>query len=414
MIELPALYSKDAKGNIIQWRVYTSDDVVVTEHGRVGGKQAVNRDRAKATNVGRSNERLGEAQAEFEAEAAWTKKKKQGYVSTIAEAKTAQVILPMLAHPLEKKSRNSKGIMQVKRRAIEFPCDLQRKLNGLRCLAIVNQDGSVALKSRQGTVWEYLEHVEVAVASFAQLGDILDGEIYLHGVPLQTLNGWIKNGSDPEVAPLRAQLEYHIYDLPSHGGTWEERWRELQYRYVTYVQEKGVPTRASGEAFSVNDGPLRLVGTEVANNEADIKDFAAKAVAGGYEGVIIRQRGHPYTFGKRKDALIKWKDFMDEEVLVEDMLSREYFEASGESYPICDKCVCRNNQSEATFEVVPLGTIPEKRKMWEERGSYIGKRLIVRFLERSVDGIPQGNPVGMSFRLEEDLSEDADDLAMWE
>ena len=416
MIELPTLYSKDAKGKIIQWRVYNDGDVVVTEHGQLGGKQAINRDRALPTNVGRSNERLGEAQAEFEAEAAWTKKKKQGYFETIDEAKTTQVILPMLAHPLEKKSRNSKGIMVVKRREIEFPCHVQRKLNGLRCLAIVGQDGTVALKSRQGTLWTYLEHIEAEVAAFAQPGDILDGEIYLHGTPLQTINGWIKNGSDPHTAIPRSTLQYHIYDLPSHGGSWQERWTELLWRFsqVTLGPFQKSDTATVIGKGGIQHGRLHLIETHVARDEADVKDFAAKAVAGGYEGVIIRHLHHPYTFGKRKDALIKWKEFIDEEFLVENITSREYFDADGKSFPILDKCVCRNNQTEATFEVVPLGTIPEKQKMWEQRDQYIGQRLVVRFLERSIDGIPQGNPVGLGFRHEADMPLEENDMAMWE
>ena len=78
MIELPTLYSKDAKGKLIQWRAWNEGDVIVVEHGQVGGKQTQNRDRAQATNEGRSNQRLGIEQAEFEARARWEKKVKQG------------------------------------------------------------------------------------------------------------------------------------------------------------------------------------------------------------------------------------------------------------------------------------------------------------------------------------------------
>jgi hypothetical protein len=53
-----------------------------------------------------------------------------------------------------------------------------------------------------------------------------------------------------------------------------------------------------------------------------------------------------------------------------------------------------------------------RREYWTNRGSYIGQKLVVRFLERSIDGIPQGNPVGIAVRLPEDTPE-ADSTTAW-
>lgn len=423
MIELPTLYSKDAKGKLILWRVWNEGDIIVVEHGQVGGRTTKNRDRAQATNVGRANERLGEAQAEFEVQSRWERKIKQGYFESMEMAKTAEVILPMLAHPIIRKFRR-KGLPVEEKRAVAYPCHMQRKLNGLRCLAVVNPDGSVTLKSRQGTVWDYLGHIEAAVSFLGNPGDIFDGEVYAHGVPLQTINGWIKNGSDEDAAAAREGLQYHLYDMPSavgqRGGTWEDRWQELQHRYLQYVYRMtGIPLVNPGVARAWAGKavyPLQLVETHTAYNEEGVKEFAGRVIAEGYEGVILRQLGHEYTFGKRKEALIKWKDFVDEEFVVKDILSREYFDPkTGQPIHILDKCVCENNLNDRTFEVVPLGTVEEKAQMWADKEQYIGRRLVVRYLERSLDDVPQGNTVGLSFRLDEDLAlEDDDDLSMWE
>lgn len=417
-VELPTLYSRDAKKNLIQWTVYTEGDVVVIEHGKVGGKMAVNKDRALPTNVGRSNERLGEAQAAFEAQAKWEKKIKQGYLESMDEAKTAEIILPMLAHPIVKKARRN-GVIVESRRNIDFPCHVQPKLNGLRCLAIVGPDRSVTLKSRQGTVWDTLEHIEAAVAVLGEPGDIFDGELYLHGLPLQEHNSLVKNASDPEVAEKRKQLRYHIYDMPSklgsRGRTWRERQADLRVRFVSSF------TSGAHDEWTVDDGFLDFypstlveVETHTAYNEADLDTFASKFIGRGFEGMIIRQLDHEYVFGKRKEALLKYKDFIDEEFVVEDLLSREYFPPDGSpTFRIVDKCVCRNNLSDATFEVVPLGTMEEKREMLKNKEQYIGKRLVVRFLERSNDGVPQGNTVGVAFRLDEDLPVEEEDPSIW-
>lgn len=398
MIELPTLYSRGADA-MLQWRVWTEGDVIVVEHGQVGGKQTQKRDRAAGTNEGRANARDAHAQAEFEAQARWTKKTKQGYQESLESARTALVLLPMLAHPLVKKTRK-KGIPVEQVRTVAYPCHVQRKLNGLRCLAIVGPDRTITMKSRQGTVWETLGHIEEALKLIAQPGDIFDGEIYLHGTPLQTLNGWIKNESDAAAAALRLALQYHIYDMPSVDAEWERRHAELQFRML-------------GAPASPLTSQLVAVETIVANTEAEVRDKMAQFVAEGYEGAILRQFGYKYEFDKRSEAIIKYKQFTDAEFEITDALHREYFEpGTTVSYKILDKFVCRNNLNAKTFEVVPLGTILEKKNMWIKVDDYIGKRLIVRFLERSVDGIPQGNPVGMAVRLDEDAAEEeAEDWA---
>jgi ATP-dependent DNA ligase len=325
----------------------------------------------------------------------------------------------MLAHPIIKKSRNSKGVRTEKKRDVLYPAHVQRKLNGLRCLAIIELDGSVTLKSRQGTVWDTLGHIEAAVAELGQPGDIFDGEVYIHGLPLQSHNSLIKNGTDPEVAQARLALQFHIYDMPARGGskngTWMERYDELRAAFQRWTGSEDLTWyydgQYSSEFSALAAKTLVLVGTYSVNSEEEVKNFAGVAMAAGYEGVIIRQTNMGYTFGKRKDALIKWKDFMVEEFIITDIHSREYFDTTS-SFDILDKCICQNNLDEQTFEVVPLGTIPEKQKMWENREDLIGKRLMVRYLERSIKGIPQGNPVGIAFRLDEDMP--LEEAEMWD
>jgi hypothetical protein len=55
------------------------------------------------------------------------------------------------------------------------------------------------------------------------------------------------------------------------------------------------------------------------------------------------------------------------------------------------------------------GTIEQQVTYWNDRDFYIGRRLTVRYFERSDDGIPQGNPVGLLFRVEEDQEMSSED-----
>ncbi len=384
-IELPTLYSKNATGRVIAWEVYSQGDIVVTAHGVLGGKMAENKTRVKPTNVGRANERNGAQQAEFEARAAWQKKIDEGYQETVGQAETVMIYLPMLAHPVRKKVR-VKGELVEKRREIHYPCHCQRKLNGLRCLSTTK-----SLTSRQGTVWD-IPHIAEHVAMFLDDNEILDGEVYAHGVPLQMLNSLIKVNR-PESLVLR----YHVYDFPrienNEGLIWQERWMKLVERYTAYESACNAQQK---------EPIIKLVESFVVETEEQIKALEKIVIAEGYEGLILRRMDGNYHFNQRKDCLLKWKNFIDEEFEVLDMTSRTLIK-DGTEVEICDVCICRNNLTDATFKVVPIGTEKDKEEYWKDRENRIGRRMLVRFMERSMDGIPQGNTVGVCFRLEEDL-----------
>lgn len=376
-IELPPLYSRDRKGALLVWRVYTVNDLCVTEHGKVGGKQTVHKDRCKPMNVGRANATTGETQAHSEAQSAWTAKVKEGYQTTIEAAQSTKIYLPMLAHPREKNG---------KQRAVLWPCWAQPKFNGLRCLAFVESPTEVKFISRQGTEWTTLSHIGAELLLIGKPGDIFDGEVYVHGVPLQTLNSYIK-----KMQPATLSLQYWVYDMPraegQEDGVWEDRWAELQRRMAT------LPPTASA---------IKLSPTWLVRDDAEVRDvFEAQTQTHNYEGLILRQTGRLYEFANRTDSLLKVKPFQDSEFKVVGVVDREYFPADGgPSYPIVDKYVVANDLTDTTFEVVPKGSMEYRHQLLQE--NKIGEMLVVRFLERSKDLIPQGNPVGLCFRLQED------------
>src|ERR1035437_6113310 len=65
----------------------------------------------------------------------------------------------------------------------KFPLDVQPKLDGLRCL--VGADDLV-LRSRGGMTYR-LPHIADQLARILPTGAIADGELYIHGVPLQAI-----------------------------------------------------------------------------------------------------------------------------------------------------------------------------------------------------------------------------------
>lgn len=443
MLELPPLYSRDLNDNIIVWQTRAEGDVVIYEHGRLGGKLVKNRTRCFTTNRGQSNERNGNQQALFEAQAAWQKKKKTGYQETVEAARTAVIILPMLAHSVIKRLQRSGGVVEEKRE-LTFPLDAQFKFNGLRCLARCEERGVIEFISRENEHWDGLSHIRRALANLMVPGEILDGEIYCHGMALEEINSLVKLERIESGA-----LWFQMYDTPTAGTLlkmdepWEVRYDHLSLRYAQFLRSQIATSNAlSDEALALAfrdhiskramegttsflDGvdldkimmeaaklPLQLTPTWTVLSEQEIKVLALRAIEDGYEGLILRPLDKPYVLHKRVDSLIKWKDFQDGEFTIIDSRSIEWFEQSGRSMPILDVFVVQNDCNALTFEVKPRGTVVDKHQMWEDRDDYLGRRITVRYSDRSQNGVPQGNPVGF-FREEEDLP-GADDMSMWE
>jgi ATP-dependent DNA ligase len=398
MADLLPLYSRDAKGKLREWRIMTIGSMVIMSYGLRGMKMKDEKYRAEGKNAGRSNETTPEQQAEAEAVSAWQKKRDEGYDTDPAKALAMEVLLPMLAHRFDKHEKK-----------VKFPCDLQRKYNGMRCLALVGRDNKTTLISRQGKVL-IVPHISGIISNgFGFDGDLFDGELYCYGLPLQTIVSLAKDNR-----PESLKLYYYVYDMPKISGhptlPWSERRLHLEDRFATAYQraatfgEKTVPPGASAVHAT-----LALAETKTVNDMSEVADFERISVTAGFEGIMLRSLGAEYRMNVRSHDLLKLKRFQDAEFEIVDVESR----LLSANDTILSAFVFQNNTSEATFKAVPIGTHEQKKTMWVERDGYLGRRMTVRFLERSTDGIPIGNPVAVGFKDPTEGDPDDDEDGMW-
>ena len=151
-MNLPTLYKKTNSGAIQYWKVCVLEtpnsgvlyDIEI-EYGQVEtlSPQITIDIISKGKNIGRSNETTPFEQACVEARSKWEKQKKKGYVESIEAAEAGELdelieggIEPMLAHTFEKQGHK-----------IKYPCYVQPKLDGIRCIAVV-KNGKCTLWSR--------------------------------------------------------------------------------------------------------------------------------------------------------------------------------------------------------------------------------------------------------------------------
>lgn len=364
--ETQIVYKKTSTGKIQQWRAWVEKTptgyLLKVESGQTGGK--LKETAGQVIDVGKQK-RTAEEQAIFEAKSKLKKKRDEAYYDTIEEAQTQVKLLPMLAHPFTKRKHN-----------ITYPAYVQRKFDGVRCLAVLNSDKTVTLLSRKGKEFPHLEHIKAdVVANNSDQALVLDGELYSDTLTFQELVGLVKRvtlkpGNDKQML----EVSLRVYDCVHimNGSA------DFQDRYLTIM---GITHGAKYLSLVENIG---------VDNEAQIHEAQRKFVEEGYEGAMVRNLKGAYAIGKRSPDLQKVKTFLDGEYEIVG-----FSEATGnDAGTVIWEC---KTPEGLTFRVRPRGTREARTEQYQNGNDYIGKQLTVRYQELTDDGVPRF-PVGITIR----------------
>jgi len=339
------LYKKDSKGKIRVLEITTDGNLVVQKSGLLDGKLTTNIRECSPKNLGKVNETTAKQQAINQAESIIIKKLKEGYFKTIEEAKSSINLMPMLAKPIDLSK-------------ITYPVYIQPKLDGIRMIA--TNKSKLSRKNREINT---VDHIDLS-----SLSDdiILDGELYIHNRSFQEITSLVKRKQQET-----ANIIYHVYDLPSHKGTFKERYNKL-----LEVAEH-LPN-------------VETVATILINSEEELKEYHNRFINDGYEGTIVRTDDTKYEFNKRSNSLLKYKHFFDEACKIIDVVPNEAIPTQG-------TIVCELNGK--TFKCNMKMSHVERELILITKDEYVGKTAEVRFFEYTDDGIPRF-PVFCGVRLD--------------
>ena len=361
----PTVYKKTSTGKIQQWRAYvektTTGYLLKVESGQVDGK--LKETSGQVIDEGKQK-RSAKEQAIFEATSKLNKKRDEAYFDTIEAAQTQVKLLPMLAHPFTKRKHN-----------ITYPAIVQRKFDGVRCLARIEDDGTVTLMSRKGKKFPHLGHIRREILNFNKNPNVvIDGELYSDTLTFQELVGLVrretlKEGNDKQMLEVSLRV-YDCIDL--------EEEQDFKDRYVT------ITDITNGAKY------LSLVENVSVNEEKEIHAAQARFVEEGYEGAMVRNLTGAYAIGKRSANLQKVKTFLDGEYEIVG-----FAQGTGDETG-CVIWVCKTKDGQE-FNIRPRGTREERQEYFKNGKDNIGKMLTVRYQELTDDGIPRF-PVGISIR----------------
>ena len=399
--DLPTIYGVEKNGKTKVWaaRIYRDElngfATAEIEYGQLDGKkQTTSREYTEGKNLGKKNETTPLQQCISETRRKWQDKmEKEGYSLVVPNSNSesesnkannvtetnvtnANKVFPMLAHTYEPLSSKNK------KNDIVFPCYVQPKLDGLRCICYMmpcgdSNDCKVVAQSRTGAYFETVEHIcaELRPILLQNPGLTLDGELYTTELPFEELAGLIKRKKASSNVNANAQcIKYHIYDVVVDGVPYSER----------HARIVGAISKADKCQH------LEVVHTQLIHNANEFKQAFGEYVAAGYEGIMLRNAHGPYRQNYRSHDLQKYKEFVESEYPIVGFKEADGRD-KGTVVWVCATAECRQ------FSVRPRGTQEQRRQWFQDGPQYVGKLLTVIYQELSELNVPRF-PVGKAIR----------------
>lgn len=363
----PTLYSIDSKNKIREWGVHVDGDKVVVTHGLFDGKKQEKVTVCSGKNIGKANETTPEEQAILEANSKWTHQVlREDYAETPEDS--GKQLRPMLALDYRK----------VPHRVVWEDATAQPKLDGLRLTAGRRwvDDGIHEMMTRKGEVYQVPHINEPSKAMLSIVNELcgntcqaLDGEAYIHGMPLQKITSLARKYQKGKTE----KLKFYIFDLVIRDMPFIERHKILTDAYKIYCEK-------------YNNEVFEIVGVDAISSDEDMKLLHGKYIVEGYEGLMIRHKSGMYDIAKRSPNLFKYKEFFEDEALITDV----WEDANGNA-------MLTVKQKNGKFcDVTPKRTHDERKEMLND-STLVGKWITVKYQAFTEDDIFQF-PVGMSLR----------------
>jgi DNA ligase-1 len=346
-MKLNTLYSRATNGKINEYVIEIEDNKYRTISGYTDGIKTTSEWKVCAA----KSYCTAEEQAMKEATAMHRKKMETGSFENISDIDNETYFEPMLAHDWHKEKAK-----------IKYPVYSQPKLDGIRC--IVKKDG---MWSRNGKKIISAPHIFKAMESlFINNPDLIfDGELYADKFAndFNAICSLVKK-TKPTSEDLKAsaeQIQYHIYDLPSHNTHFSIR--------IGALNKLALPECCV------------VVLTDFVETGKELMELYEEYVNEGYEGQMIRL-DKSYE-NKRSKSLLKHKSFIDEEYTI---LGVE--EGIGNKTGMVGSFIFESKTGKR-FNSSPKFNWEECQRMWNERNQLIGKSATVKYFNLTPDGVPR-------------------------
>lgn len=366
LITRETIYKRTRTGAVQIWYGELEGNKYRTVSGQETGKKTVSEwTIVQGKNIGKSNETTPEQQAANDLDSMYKKRLEREYHRDKANIDVERYIKVMKACKWYEdfKKRPKPGVKIA----------LQPKLDGMRCIA--NTEG---FKSQDGKIIPGAAFLNEAMkVVFADNpSDAPDGELYNHDYcdDFEGLMSLLKKETrtPAEDEEIKTKVQFHIYDIASHPGDYEERYEYLE----TVIMPK---LAQFGDMFQLTYTEFHTPNTVEERDEL-VEEFNTTCLETHYEGSMVRICSAKYE-NKRSNYLFKVKKFQDDEFVITDVMEGKGNWA-GHAKAIRVK-LPNGNICKATVK----GDMPYCKDLWNRREEMIGKVATVNYLRYSKKGM---------------------------
>ena len=245
-----------------------------------------------------------------------------------------------------------------------------QKLDGVRCLAVVDENGKCNFYSRQGKTFDTLDVVKNEIESLELTNVVFDGEVCIvdeNGVEnFQDIMKEIKRKDHTIKNPKYKIFDYlTLEEFDNQLGT-----RNLSVRLSTCVKPKL--------------GCVEMLEQWKVESEDHFQELAELATKNNWEGLMLRKDcGYK---GKRTNELLKVKKFFDEEYVVkgvENAIHRIIIGGIEAEVEMLSNVIIEHKGCDVG---VGSGFSQEERKLYFNQPELIiGKTITVQYFEETIN-----------------------------
>jgi len=251
---------------------------------------------------------------------------------------------------------------------------VSRKIDGARCVAIVDSNGDATFYSRTGKEFDTLGVVRDGIKNLGITDVVFDGELCL-----------VDDDGNEDFQGVMKQLKkkdhtipnpsFKIFDMITHDEFYSKKGAKNRPYSIRYNNLQEVMRDNTCACLSV-------LGQELIKDDEHFAEWTKRANDYGWEGVMLRV-DEPYK-GKRSKDLLKVKKFFDDEyeVIDTEMGPFRYVKNGAECEETMLSCVTIKHKD----HLVRVGsgfTIEQRQEFYQNPKKILGKIITVQYFSES-------------------------------
>ena len=248
---------------------------------------------------------------------------------------------------------------------------VSRKLDGVRCLTVIDMFGEVKFFSRQGKEFLTLDNLKMDIKALGLTNTVFDGEVCIVDENMnEDFAGIIK-----EIKRKDHTIEspyYYIFDMLDLEDFNDKVSKDNFANRLVNLRNTVEETRMVGilEQLECSDAIFDLM--------------MEKSKKGGWEGLMLRKNS---TYkGKRSNEILKVKQMFDDEYVVVD-LENDYHRVIVDGQEI-EEMMLKNVIIEHKGNRVQVGSgfsHEQRRHFYENPDEILGKQITVQYFEETTN-----------------------------